>query len=145
MELQIEYRPGPVRVILQGEQDDPELQRIAALLHTDTDKLWVQDEQHCTAALSPAQIVWAETVEDKLFVYTADAVYRAAGSLAALEVRWGGWGLFRCGKSAVVNLNAVQRLRSCPGGRIEAVLCTGEKVLISRRYAPALRDKLQGG
>lgn len=82
---------------------------------------------------------------EKVFVYTDNAVYRAPFSLTALELRWGTVGLFRCTKFTIVNLNAVPRLCSRPGGRIIAILLTGEKVIISRCYAPLLRAKLQGG
>ena len=145
MELEIQHRPGDVRVIVQGPEDSPELRQILALLQNGADRLWLTDDRQETVSICPQKILWAETVEEKTFVYTAEAIYRAACSLTALELRWGGWGLFRCGKSTVVNLNAVQRLCSRPGGRIEAILPTGEKIMISRRYAPALREKLQGG
>lgn len=145
MELEIQHRPGPVRVTVQGPGDSEELQQIVTLLQSAADRLWLVDERQETVCILPRDILWAETVEDKVFVYTQGAIYRAPFSLAALELRWGGLGLFRCGKSTVVNLNAVQRLYSRPGGRIEAVLPTGEKIIISRRYAPALRAKLQGG
>ena len=39
MELQIEHRPGPVRVMVQGPEDSPELQQIVALLQSSTDRL----------------------------------------------------------------------------------------------------------
>lgn len=145
MELEIRHRPGRVRVVVEGPEDSPELGQILALLQSSADRLWLVDDRQETVSVPAGDILWAETVEDKTFVYTAEAIYRASFSLAALELRWGALGLFRCGKSTVVNLNAVQRLCSRPGGRIEAILPTGEKILISRRYAPALRAKLQGG
>lgn len=145
MELQIEPRPGAVRVIVQGPEDSEEVRRILALLQSCGDRLWVLDDQRRTVAVAPESILWAETVDNRVFVYTAGAVYQAACSLTALELRWESVGLFRCGKSTVLNLNAVQSLRSRPAGRIEAVLQMGEKIIISRRYAPVLREKLQGG
>lgn len=145
MKLQIEHCPGEVQVTVRGPEDSAELQTIVALLQSESDRMWLLNEQQETVAVSLRDILWAEMVEDKVFVYTAGSVCRAPFSLAALELRWGVLGLFRCGKSTVVNLNAVQSLRSRPGGRIEALLPTGEKILISRRYAPALREKLQGG
>ena len=145
MELQIEHRPGPVRVMVQGPEDSPELQQIVALLQSNSDRLWLMDDHQKTVSVLPQRVLWAETVDDKVFVYTADAIYRAPFSLTALELRWGGARLFRCAKSTVVNLNAVQQLASRPGGRIEALLPNGEKILISRRYAPLLRAKLEGG
>ena len=145
MDLVIEHRPGDVRVILQGPADSAELQRILSLLQNHSDKLWCLDEERNTVALSAGQVLWAETVDDKLFVYTEHSLYQAPGSLAALGLRWERFGFFRCGKSTAINLNTVQSLRSRPGGRIEALLKTGEKIIIFRRYSPALREKLQGG
>lgn len=145
LELQIEHRPGNVRVIVQGPEDSKEVRQIIALLQNAADKLWGIDEEKNTVAVPVEEILWAETVDDKLFVYTAGAMYQAACSLTALELRWEYAGLFRCGKSVIVNLNAVQYLRSLPGGKIEAVLLNGEKIIISRRYTPILREKLQGG
>ena len=98
-----------------------------------------------TVALPIRDIIWGEVVDDKVFLYTAAEMYQTALGLGMLESRWEHLGLFRCAKSTVINLNAVRSLRSRPGGRIEALLPTGEKILISRRYAPALREKLQGG
>ncbi len=62
--------------------------------------------------------------------------------LAELEDRWGDLGLFRCGKSWAVNLHEIRKLKSCPAGKIEALLSTGEKLLISRHYALMLRERL---
>ena len=145
MDLQVEYGFETVQVIVRGPQGNEEMERIIAMLQGGSDKLWALDEERRTVAISPGTILWAETVEDKTFVYTRGAMYQAECSLTALELRWEGAGLFRCGKSVVVNLNAVCSLRSQPGGRIEAVLESGERIVISRRYAPALREKLLKG
>ena len=81
----------------------------------------------------------------KVFVYTEKAMYQITLGLSDLEGRWEEMGFFRCAKSVVINLNAVTSLRSCPGGRIEARMVTGEKVVVSRRYAPLLRARIQEG
>ena len=75
MELQIEYRTGAVRVIVQGPEDSKEMRQIVALLQNAANKLWGIDGQKNTVAISVEDILWAETVEDKLFLYTADAMY----------------------------------------------------------------------
>lgn len=143
MKICVENCSGELQVILRGPAEGEELLRIMALLRGIDRKLWGRDEKHDTIAIAPGEIVWAETVENKVFVYTKDTFYQIALSLGELESRWEGQGLFRCAKSAVINLNAVCRLRSCMGGRIEAEMNTGERVMISRRYAPLLREKLQ--
>ncbi|MFR2855084.1 LytTR family transcriptional regulator DNA-binding domain-containing protein [Hungatella sp.] len=39
-------------------------------------------------------------------------------------------------------MHHIRSLKSMPAGRIEAVLETGEKLLVSRHYAPLLRERL---
>lgn len=77
-----------------------------------------------------------------MFVYTGQSVYQTALGLGELESRYGGLGFFRAGKSSVVNLHRIRSLVSQGAGRIEATLETGEKLIVSRRYAPLLRERL---
>ena len=116
--------------------------RLLALVRAGMQKLLVWNEQKELLPLNASEVVYCETVEEKTFVYTERGMYQTALTLAELEERWAAAGLLRCGKSCVVNLYAIRRLRSCGAGRIEAALTTGEKIMISRHYAPALREKL---
>lgn len=78
----------------------------------------------------------------RTFVYTADGVYQSGLGLSELEARYGTLGLFRAGKPLLVNLHHIRSLRSRAGGRIEATLETGERLMVSRHYAPLLREQL---
>ena len=129
-------------VILRCAQLDDEMLRVLSLLRSGMQKLLVWNEQRETLPLSVSKVVYCETVEEKTFVYTHDGIYQTALSLAELDDRWGDLGLFRAGKSSVVNLHEIQKLKNCGSGRIEALLTTGEKMIISRRYAPMLRERL---
>lgn len=129
-------------VILRCAQLDDEMLRVLSLLRSGMQKLLVWNEQRETLPLSVSKVVYCETVEEKTFVYTHDGIYQTALSLAELEDRWGDLGLFRAGKSSVMNLHEIQKLKNCGSGRIEALLTTGEKMVISRRYAPMLREQL---
>ena len=129
-------------VILRCAQLDDEMLRVLSLLRSGMQKLLVWNEQRETLPLSVSKVVYCETVEEKTFVYTHDGIYQTALSLAELEDRWGDLGLFRAGKSSVMNLHEIQKLKNCGSGRIEALLTTGEKMVISRRYAPMLRERL---
>lgn len=130
---------------MEGPEHSEELRHILALLQGAPGRLWLLNEQRDMVGVVPGAVIWAECVEDKVFVYTESSIYQASCSLSELEARCERYGLLRCNKSMAVNLNAVRSLSSRPGGRIEAVLQTGEKLVISRRYAPALRERLQGG
>ena len=129
-------------VILRCTQLDDEMLRVLSLLRSGMQKLLVWNEQRETLPLSVSKVVYCETVEEKTFVYTHDGIYQTALSLAELEDRWGDLGLFRAGKSSVMNLHEIQKMKNCGSGRIEALLTTGEKMIISRRYAPMLRERL---
>lgn len=129
-------------VILRCTQLDDEMLRVLSLLRSGMQKLLVWNEYREMLPLSVSKVVYCETVEEKTFVYTHDGIYQTALSLAELEDRWGDLGLFRAGKSSVVNLHEIQKLKNCGSGRIEALLTTGEKMVISRRYAPILRERL---
>ena len=129
-------------VILRCRELDDEMLRLLALVRAGMQKLLVWNERREMLPLNVSDVVYCETVEEKTFVYTKGAMYQTALTLAELEDRWGTLGLLRCGKSSVVNLYAIRRLRSCGAERIEALLSTDERILISRHYAPALREKL---
>ena len=133
---------GEVEVILRCREVDEEVLRLLALLRSGLQKLFVWDGGRQTVLLNPAEVVWCETVEDRTFVYTAGALYQTGLSLGELESRFGDLGFFRAGKSAVVNLHHIRSLKSCGGGRIEASLPTGERLMVSRHYAPLLRQRL---
>lgn len=143
MKIRIEHVPlEENEVILRCTQLDDEMLRVLSLLRSGMQKLLVWNEHREMLPLSVSKVVYCETVEEKTFVYTHDGIYQTALSLAELEDRWGDLGLFRAGKSSVVNLHEIQKLKNCGSGRIEALLTTGEKMVISRRYAPILRERL---
>ena len=132
-------------VILRCRELDDEMLRLLALVRAGMQKLLVWNEQKELLPLNVSETVYCETVEEKTFVYTENGMYQTALTLSELEERWAAMGLLRCGKSCVANLYAIRRLRSCGGGRIEATLSTAEKIVISRHYAPALRERLGMG
>ena len=142
MQIHVEPSPGEVHVTVRGPVDSEEVLRILAVLRG-TQKLWVLDEHRNLVAVAPEEVVWCEVVEDKVFVYTERTIFESPLGLGELESRWEQAGFFRCAKSAVINLAAIRRLKSCSGGRIEAELATGERVMISRRYAPFLRERIK--
>lgn len=129
-------------VVLRCREVDSEMLWVLSLLRSGLQRLCVWDENRETTLLSPREVVYCESVDERTFVYTCKAVFQTALNLAELEGRYSELGLFRAGKSAVVNLHRIRSLKSRPGGRIEATLETGEKLMVSRHYAPLLRERL---
>ena len=93
--------------------------------------------------LSPSQLLYAEIVDNHIYLYTNDHVYETRVSLSQLENEYFTFGLIRCAKTMVVNLYAIHQLKSSTSGRIIAELINGERILISRRYAAQIRKSIQ--
>ena len=143
MKITVEHVPVEENeVVLRCPALDDEMLRVLSLLRAELQRLCVWDAERRLHLLSPSQLIYAETVEDRIFVYTAGAMYQTALGLGDLESRFGAAGLFRAGKSTVVNLHHIKSLESCGAGRIRADLVTGERLMVSRHYAPLLRERL---
>lgn len=143
MKITVEHVPlEENEVILRCPHLDQEMLWVLSALRSGLQKLCAWDDRRQVTLLSPGEVVYCESVDDRTFLYTPAAVYQTALSLAELEGRYGSLGFFRAGKSSIVNLHRVRALKSQPGGRIEVTLETGEKLVVSLHYAPLLRERL---
>lgn len=128
-------------VVLRCKALDQEMLAVLALLRERTAKLtaYRAGEVHI---LQPGDLYYAEAVDGKTFIYTADMVLEIGQSLTALQDEHGEVGLIRIGKSQLVNLCHVAKLRSLHNSRIEITLKNGEKLIASRHYIQNLKEKL---
>ena len=90
------------------------------------------------------EILYLESVDDKVFAYTKDQVIRIDGSLNSFLLEVADETFFRCNKSMVINVNRVVSLKSLSSNRIDVTMEGGEHIMISRRYAVAFRRLLKG-
>lgn len=87
-------------------------------------------------------VLYFDTVDEKVFIYTSDSVYETNMKLYEIEERFAATSVIRVSKSIVLNLIKIDYVSPLLNGRIEAVLQNGEKVIISRQYVPAFKSKL---
>ena len=87
-------------------------------------------------------IFYFESVEEKVFAYTLDDVFQTKFKLYEIEDIFDSNTFFRANKAVIVNINKIKSLTSAFGGRFEAVLKNGYKVIISRNYVPKLKEIL---
>ena len=76
----------------------------------------------------------------KTLMFSAD--FFAEETEDELEERLGPRDFVRASKSAVVNFSRVQSIRPDLGGRLQLTLENGERLGVSRQYAPAIKEKL---
>jgi DNA-binding LytR/AlgR family response regulator len=142
MKILVEHRPGEENeVILRCETLDDEMLEILALLKERSAKITTYKDGEAFM-LSPASVYYVDTADNKTFVYTKEDVYETPYSLFELENRYQNAGFIRIGKSQVVNLRHIEKLKSLPDRRIEVTLESGERLIVSRHYRQVFREKL---
>lgn len=92
--------------------------------------------------VSPKEIYYFEAVDNKVFLYKEREVLETRYKLYELEEIFRGTDFFRVSKSVIMNLAKVKSFAPVLGGRFEANMKNGEKLVVSRQYVPILKEKL---
>ena len=134
---------GEESVVIRFKEMTPTINKIINILHNQKTKLWgrIDDENIC---IDIDEILYLESVDDKVFAYTKENVLRIDGSLNSFMLEIEDETFFRCSKSMIINVNRVISLKSLSSNRIDATMEGGEHIIISRRYAVEFRKLLKG-
>jgi len=87
-------------------------------------------------------ILYFESVDKQSFLYTEDEVYELSLKLYEIETMLASAGFIRSAKSQIINTYKISSLRPDFGSRIEVTMAGGEKLIVSRQYAPLLKERL---
>ena len=93
--------------------------------------------------IAVSDIFYIETVDNKSFFYTKNKVYESKQKLYELEGLLKEKHFLRVSKSTLLNLMKVSAIKPALNSRFTAVLFSGEQVVISRKYVPALKSALK--
>lgn len=123
------------------EINDRVLQAIRILNCEETDSLLCkQGDAHYKISID--KILYLESVDRKVFVYTQKETLEIPERLYALEERLSPFGFCRVSKSMLLNIEKIYSFYPKFSGNLEALLINKEKVTISRRYVQELKRKL---
>ncbi|MDL2324271.1 LytTR family transcriptional regulator DNA-binding domain-containing protein [Ruminococcaceae bacterium OttesenSCG-928-A16] len=128
-------------LVLRCKELDEEMLELLAVLRERSAKLTGYKDGEAYL-VQPGDVLFAEAVDGKTFLYTADTVMESRQSLFALQEAYGEIGLLRISKSQLCNLHHVAKLKSLPNSRIEIALDNGERLIVSRRYIQDLEERL---
>ncbi|MCL2588200.1 MAG: LytTR family transcriptional regulator DNA-binding domain-containing protein [Oscillospiraceae bacterium] len=128
-------------IIINCREVDDQILRICAGLRVFDKKLTGLHEGQ-TFLLNASDILYAEAVDRKTFLYTVKQVYETPFKLYELEDRLAGDDFIRVTKSCVINFAKIQSLRGDFGGRMLCTLENGETLTVSRQYAIGIKQKL---
>ena len=135
---------GEEEVILRCHSPSAEMEQLIRYLESRSRKL-IGIRDGIRTVVEQPEILYVERVEGKTFAYTESEVFQMEHSLAQMEQLLGAVNFFRCSKSMILNIDRVRELRSLASNRIEATMCNGERIMISRTYASEFRRRLRGG
>ena len=86
-------------------------------------------------------VYYAESVEQKTFVYAEKEVYRSRLKLYEIEDLLASGDFLRVSKQVIVNIRKIRSISPAGEGRFAAKLVNGEVVIISRQFVPALKER----
>ncbi len=143
MKITIEtVKPGEEEeIILRCASVDDKILKLIQSLKTEKDALtgYLEDK---IQKLTLKDIFYFESVDNKVYAYTAKLVYEVHKKLYEIEEEYADTDLLRISKATIVNVSKITYVRPMLNGRFEAKLKNNEKVIISRQYVPALKEKL---
>lgn len=130
-----------IEVAVACPRIDERVQRIVSALGA-FDRVLTGERDGATYRLDVDDICYAETVDGRTFLYTANAEYQAPLRLYELEEKLEGTEFVRASKQMLVNFDHVASIRPALNARLQLMLDNGEAVIVSRQYAPAIKRKL---
>ncbi|MCR5848526.1 MAG: LytTR family transcriptional regulator DNA-binding domain-containing protein [Lachnospiraceae bacterium] len=89
-------------------------------------------------------IYYIESVDDKTFIYLKEDCFQAKKRLVEFENVLAGREFLRISKSVIVNIMKITAIKPALNGRFLCLLSNGEKVIISRKFVPDVKEKLKG-
>lgn len=139
--LQIDDVYEDIEILIRSPKLTPELEQILAALYLTERKITVTNGAE-TALLDAAEIVYAESVERKTFVYTKTECQETKLRLYELEELLEPCGFLRISKSCLVQVKMIRSVRTEIARKLRLTLETGEQIIVSRQYADVLKQHL---
>lgn len=130
--------PSAEQVIIECIKVTKEIEEIRAFTLSRGKGITGYSEDQQAERLSVDDIFYFEAVDEKSFAYTKNSVYEIKQRLYELEEAFEGYYFIRCSKSVVINLMKLEGISPSLNGRFTAKMKNGEKLVISRKYAPAV-------
>lgn len=92
--------------------------------------------------VSARDVLYIESVDKRTFFYTQQRAFESRLKLFEMEELLREADFVRTGKSCLINFTKVVSIRPDVGGRLLLTLEGGDRVRVSRQYAPEIKRKL---
>lgn len=92
-----------------------------------------------------ADVIYFEAVDEHVFACTRYHTFELKVRLYELENAYADQHFVRCSKSFIINLMQLECISPALNGRFSAHMHSGETIIISRQYVPAVKRVVMGG
>lgn len=145
MKLQIEQIPNleETEIHIKCKKIDSKINKISNYIRTSYITLQGKlDGEHYVLNLD--DIYYFEAVENHVFAYDERNVYEVSYKLQELSEMLARTSFIQTARTVILNINKVEKVKTLVNGRISAELINKEKTIITRVYASAFKNKLNG-
>lgn len=132
-----------IEILIRYAKMNRHVERLITLIQSvDTQiKCNSESSEHLVNA---ADIFYIESVDKRTFVYLEQSVYRTDFRLYQLVEDLAQLGFVQISKSCILNINALESIKSLTNSRMEATLKNGERLHITRKYLNGIKQALRG-
>ncbi len=143
MRLSVREDPAldDIEVIIACPQVDRRVRRIVEAVEMDGMRLACTVDGYMRM-VDAGQVLYAETVDGRTFLYLERDVGETGLSLAQLEEGLAGTEFVRASRQVLVNLAHVRGIRPYLNARLELLLSNGERLVVSRQFAPSVKTRI---
>ena len=141
IEIDVDDKYANTEVIIRTPKITQEIEKMIALMRMINMQIGVRHNDE-TYLLDIEKILYIDTVDRKILVYTEDEIYESDLKLYEIEMELVERDFLRVSKQTIVNLKKVKSLRAEFDRKIRLTLQNGEQIIVSRMYSDELRRKL---
>ncbi len=133
------------QVIIECVEITPEIKDIKAYASLKGTELSGITDDRRMVRFCLEEVYYFEALDEKVFAYTGEQVCEIRMRLYEAEQLYENCHFVRCSKSVLLNLMLLDSISPALNGRFFAHMKNGEKLIISRAYAPKIRKIVMGG
>uniref|UniRef100_A0A7C9NZ02 LytTR family transcriptional regulator n=1 Tax=Muribaculaceae bacterium Z82 TaxID=2304548 RepID=A0A7C9NZ02_9BACT len=143
MRLSVREDPAldDIEVTIACPQVDRRVRRIVEAVEMDGMRLACTVDGYMRM-VDAGQVLYAETVDGRTFLYLERDAGETGLSLAQLEEGLAGTEFVRASRQVLVNLAHVRGIRPYLNARLELLLSNGERLVVSRQFAPSVKTRI---
>lgn len=133
------------KVIIECVEITPEIKDIHSYVQNKGVEISGMVEGQYQKKFRLEDVFYFEALDEKVFAYTKEQIYEMKMRLYEVEKSFENRHFVRCSKSVVLNLMLLDSISPALNGRFFAHMKNDEKLMISRQYAPRLKQVVMGG